>query len=155
MGRAHGASGTFVCRKYLSAKKAQTQVGAKQATGKMSASTKAVRLDPQQVQTMVEQVTAGRSLPVDLMQQIVTKTDGVPLFVEELTKAVLEAGILIEDAEGYRLDGPLPPLAIPATLHDSLMARLDHLASVKEIAQVGAAIGREFKYGLLHGGCPR
>jgi class 3 adenylate cyclase/predicted ATPase len=107
------------------------------------------RLDRQQVQTIVEQVTGGRSLPVEVMQQIVTKTDGVPLFVEELTKAVLEAGILIEDAEGYRLDGPLPPLAIPATLHDSLMARLDHLGSVKEIAQIGAAIGREFKYGLL------
>jgi class 3 adenylate cyclase/predicted ATPase len=107
------------------------------------------RLDRQQVQTIVGQVTGGRKLPMEVMQQIVTKTDGVPLFVEELTKAVLEAGILIEDAEGYRLDGPLPPLAIPATLHDSLMARLDHLASVKEIAQVGAAIGREFQYGLL------
>src|SRR5262249_34109455 len=74
--------------------------------------------------------------------------DGNPLFVEELTKAVLEAGILVEDADGYRLDGPLP-LAIPATLHDSLMARLDRLAAVKEIVQVGAAIGREFSYFLL------
>jgi predicted ATPase len=62
---------------------------------------------------------------------------------------VLEAGILVEDAEGYRLDGPLPPLAIPATLHDSLMARLDRLAPVKEIGQIGAAIGREFSYSLL------
>src|SRR5262249_49153025 len=80
---------------------------------------------------------------------IVVKTDGNPLFVEELTKTVLEAGILVEDAEGYRLNGPLPPLAIPATLHDSLMARLDRLAPVKEIGQVGAAIGREFSYPLL------
>jgi tetratricopeptide (TPR) repeat protein len=62
---------------------------------------------------------------------------------------VLEAGILVEDAEGYRLNGPLPPLAIPATLHDSLMARLDRLAPVKEIGQIGAAIGREFSYSLL------
>src|SRR5262249_41931033 len=66
-----------------------------------------------------------------------------------LTKAVLEAGILIEDADGYRLDGPLPPLAIPETLQDSLMARLDPLAPGKEIAQIGAALGREFSYSLL------
>src|SRR6516225_1361648 len=83
------------------------------------------------------------------MKQIVDKTDGNPLFVEELTKAVLEAGILVEDADGYRLAGPLAPLAIPATLHDSLMARLDRLAPVKEIGQIGAAIGREFSYSLM------
>jgi predicted ATPase len=69
---------------------------------------------------------------------------GNPLFVEDLTKTVLEADILVEDAEGYRLDGPLPPLAIPETLQDSLMARLDRLAPVREIAQIAAAIGREF-----------
>jgi predicted ATPase len=84
-----------------------------------------------------------------VMKQIVAKTDGNPLFVEELTKAVLEAGILVEDAEGYRLAGPLPPLAIPATLQDSLMSRLDRLAPVREIGQIGAAIGREFSYSLL------
>src|SRR5947209_16673482 len=95
-------------------------------------------------------VTGGRPLPAEVTEEIVFKTDGNPLFVEELTKAVLEAGILVEDAEGYRLDGPLPPLAIPATLHDSLMARLDRLAPVKEIGQIGAAIGREFPYSLLH-----
>jgi predicted ATPase len=83
------------------------------------------------------------------MKQIVAKTDGNALFVEELTKAVLEGGILVEDAEGYRLDGPLPPLAIPATLQDSLMSRLDRLAPVKEIGQIGAAIGRDFSYSLL------
>jgi hypothetical protein len=93
------------------------------------------RLDRSHVQTMVEHVASGRRLPTEVMGQIIAKTDGIPLFVEELTKAVLEAGILVEDVEGYRLDGPLPPLAIPATLHDSLMARLDRLASVKEIAQ--------------------
>src|SRR5262249_44663612 len=74
---------------------------------------------------------------------------GNPLFVEELTKAVLETGILVEDGEGYRLDEPLPPFAIPETLQDSLMARLDRLAPVKEIGQIGAAIGRDFSYSLL------
>jgi class 3 adenylate cyclase/predicted ATPase len=107
------------------------------------------RLDRSNVQSMVARVTGGRPLPAEVTEQIVVKTDGNPLFVEELTKTVLEAGILVEDAEGYRLNGPLPPLAIPATLHDSLMARLDRLAPVKEIGQVGAAIGREFSYSLL------
>jgi class 3 adenylate cyclase/predicted ATPase len=107
------------------------------------------RLDERYVHTIVEQVTGGRRLPGEVMGQIVKKTDGVPLFVEELTKTVLEAGILVEDAGSYQLDGPLPPLAIPSTLHDSLMARLDRLAAVKEIAQIGAAIGREFPFPLL------
>jgi predicted ATPase/class 3 adenylate cyclase len=107
------------------------------------------RLDRSEVESIVAQVTGGRMLPAEVMEQIVAKTDGNPLFVEELTKAVLEAGILVEDAEGYRLDGPLPPLAIPETLQDSLMARLDRLAPVREIAQIGAAIGREFSYSLM------
>ena len=94
-------------------------------------------------------MTGGRKLPAEVLAQIVAKTDGVPLFVEELTKNVLESGLLVEDGERYRLDGPLPPLAIPSTLQDSLMARLDRLAAVKEIAQIGAAIGREFSYALL------
>jgi class 3 adenylate cyclase/predicted ATPase len=107
------------------------------------------RLEQNDVESVIARVTGGRSLPGEVMKQIVAKTDGNPLFVEELTKAVLEAGILIEDADGYRLDGPLPPLAIPATLQDSLMARLDRLAPAKEIAQIGAAIGREFSYPLV------
>jgi predicted ATPase len=98
---------------------------------------------------MVARVTGGRTLPAEVMKQIVAKTDGNPLFVEELTKTVLEAGILVEDAEGYRLEAPLPPLAIPATLQDSLMSRLDRLAPVREIGQIGAAIGRDFSYSLL------
>src|SRR5262245_35412975 len=101
------------------------------------------RLDRDDVEYMVARVTGGRVLPAEVMKQIVTKTDGNPLFVEELTKTVLEAGVLVENHDGYRLDRPLPPLAIPATLQDSLMARLDRLAPVKEIAQIGAAIGRE------------
>ena len=107
------------------------------------------RLDRKDVESMVARVTGGRVLPPEVMKQIVAKTDGNPLFIEELTKAVLEAGILGEDTDGYRLDGPLPPLAIPATLQDSLMARLDRLAPVKEIGQTAAAIGREFSYSLL------
>jgi predicted ATPase len=107
------------------------------------------RLGRESVESIVAQVTSGRALPSEVTKQIVAKTDGNPLFVEELTKAVLEAGILVEYPEGYRLDGPLPPLAIPATLQDSLMARLDRLLSVKEIAQTGAAIGREFSYPVL------
>jgi len=107
------------------------------------------RLDRGDVESMVARVTGGRVPPPEVMKQIVEKTDGNPLFVEELTKAVLEAGILIENAQGYQLVGPLPPLAIPATLQDSLMARLDRLAPVREIGQVGAVIGREFSYSLL------
>jgi predicted ATPase/class 3 adenylate cyclase len=107
------------------------------------------RLEQNEVESVVARVTGGRALPSEVMKQIVAKTDGNPLFVEELTKAVLEGGILIADSEGFRLDGPLPPLAIPATLQDSLMARLDRLVQVKEIAQVGAAIGREFSYPLV------
>jgi class 3 adenylate cyclase len=106
------------------------------------------RLERDDVESMVARVTGGR-VPPEVMEQIVDKTDGNPLFVEELTKTVLETGILVEDAEGYRLDGPLLPPAIPETLQDSLMARLDRLMPVKEIGQIGAAIGREFSYSLL------
>jgi DNA-binding winged helix-turn-helix (wHTH) protein len=107
------------------------------------------RLAPAEVESLVMRVAGDLALPGEVMTQIVAKTDGVPLFVEELTKAVLESGLLIEGPQGWRLDGPLPPFAIPATLQDSLAARLDRLASVKEIAQIGAAIGREFSYPLL------
>jgi predicted ATPase len=106
------------------------------------------RLVPAEVATLAMCV-AGRPLPPEVMAQIVAKTDGVPLFVEELTKTVLEGGLLVAGPQGWRLDGPLPPFAIPATLQDSLTARLDRLAPVKEIAQIGAAIGREFSYPLL------
>ena len=91
------------------------------------------------------------SLPAEVVDQIVAKTDGIPLFVEELTKNVLESGLLTRSGDRYDLAGPLMPLAIPASLQDSLMARLDRLAAVKEVAQIGAAIGREFSYELLRG----
>jgi class 3 adenylate cyclase/predicted ATPase len=112
------------------------------------------RLGRSQVEIMVERVTGGKALPAEVMQQIASKTDGVPLFVEELTKMVVESGLLREVKGGYELSGPLPPLAIPSTLHDSLMARLDRLATVREIAQVGATIGREFDYALLQAVSP-
>ena len=103
---------------------------------------------------MVERVTGGKALPPEVVKQIVRKTDGVPLFVEELTKMVLESGLLRESDGHYELTGPLPPLAIPATLQDSLMARLDRLATVKEVAQLGATLGREFTYELLQAVTP-
>jgi predicted ATPase len=108
------------------------------------------RLEQPQVEAMVEKMTGGKALPGEVLQQIVAKTDGVPLFVEELSKMVLESSLLREVNGHYALTSPLPPLAIPATLQDSLMARLDRLATIKEIAQLGATLGREFSYELLH-----
>jgi len=107
------------------------------------------RLEPPQCAAMITGLTAGKPLPTEVLQQIVDKTDGVPLFVEELTKMVLESGLLREAADRHELTGPLPPLAIPATLHGSLIARLDRLAPIREVAQLGATLGREFSYELL------
>ncbi len=107
------------------------------------------RLPRHQAAEMTGRVAHGKALPAEVVEQVVAKTDGVPLFVEELTKMVLESGLLQEREERYELTGPLPPLAIPATLHDSLMARLDRLAAVKGLAQLGATLGREFSYALL------
>src|SRR6266436_6966374 len=98
---------------------------------------------------MVNQITGGKTLPAEVLEEILVKTDGVPLFVEELTKTVLESGLLREEGESYVFAKELTPLAIPATLQDSLMARLDRLSPVKETAQIGATIGREFSYRLL------
>jgi len=103
------------------------------------------RLGRTHVETMVEKVMRGEPLPSEVVQQIVAKTDGVPLFVEELTKTVLES---------VGATGRSPLQNIPATLHDSLMARLDRLGPAKEIAQVGATIGREFTYDLLRAVSP-
>jgi len=98
---------------------------------------------------LVARLTGGKALPAEVLEQIVAHTDGVPLFVEELTKSVLESGLLREVGDQYTLQAPLPALAIPTSLRDSLLARLDRLAPVKEIAQIGACIGREFSYELL------
>jgi predicted ATPase len=107
------------------------------------------RLTQAQAAAMVAGVTGGKPIPQELQDEIVARTDGIPLFVEELTKAVLESGLLVEDGEAYVLAGKLTPLAIPETLQDSLLARLDRLSPVKEVAQMAAAIGREFGYELL------
>jgi class 3 adenylate cyclase/predicted ATPase len=112
------------------------------------------RLPRRQAAEMTDRVAHGKALPGEVVEQVVAKTDGVPLFVEELTKMVLESGLLQEREERYELTGPLPPLAIPATLHDSLMARLDRLAAVKGLAQLGATLGREFSYELLQAVSP-
>lgn len=96
----------------------------------------------------IQQLT-GKPIPADVVDQIVAKTEGVPLFVEELTKTVLESQILTDAGDRYAIAGTLPPLAIPATLNDSLTARLDRLSSVKEVAQIGAVIGRHFSHDLL------
>ncbi|HLW91303.1 MAG TPA: AAA family ATPase, partial [Roseiarcus sp.] len=98
---------------------------------------------------IIDGLTGGKRLPDDVIEQVVAKTDGVPLFVEELTKAVLECGLLREEDGRWVLRTTLTSLAIPSTLHDSLMARLDRLATAREIAQIGAAIGREFSQKLL------
>jgi len=108
------------------------------------------RLQPSNVTRLVNVMTGGRRLPPEVLEEIVSHTDGVPLFIEELTKSVLESGLLREAGDQYTLAGPLPSLAIPTSLRDSLAARLDRLAPVKEIAQIGACIGREFSRQLLH-----
>jgi TOMM system kinase/cyclase fusion protein len=112
------------------------------------------RLPRRQAVEVLRQVAHGKELPPEVVEQIAAKTDGVPLFVEELTKMVLESGLLQERDDGYALTAPLPPLAIPTTLHDSLMARLDRLATVKGLAQLGATLGRAFAYDLLQAVSP-
>jgi class 3 adenylate cyclase/tetratricopeptide (TPR) repeat protein len=112
------------------------------------------RLPRRQAAELTGRVAHGKALPAEVVEQVVAKTDGVPLFVEELTKMALESGLLQEREARYALTGPLPPLAIPATLHDSLMARLDRLSTVKSLAQLGATLGREFAYDLLQAVSP-
>jgi class 3 adenylate cyclase/tetratricopeptide (TPR) repeat protein len=107
------------------------------------------RLGRRQGIAIIERLTGGKGLPGEVLEQILARTDGVPLFVEELTKAVLESGLVADAGDHFELSGPLPPLAIPATLHDSLMARLDRLAAAKQVAQIGAVIGREFGHELI------
>lgn len=107
------------------------------------------RLGRRQGAAMALRVTGGKALPPEILGQILERTDGVPLFLEELTRTLLESGLMTDAGDRYELTGPLPPLAIPANLHDSLMARLDRLAPVKELAQIGAVIGREFSHDLI------
>jgi predicted ATPase/class 3 adenylate cyclase len=107
------------------------------------------RLERPEVEALIGQHTGGKALPEEVVEHIVDKTDGVPLYVEELTKAILEADFLREHDGGYRLTGPMSAITIPATLQDSLMARLDRLPNIREVAQLGAVLGREFVYEMV------
>ena len=107
------------------------------------------KLTRAQSAAMVSALAGGKVLPEGLLEQILTRTDGVPLFVEELTKSILELGELTKAGDHYDYAGTARGVTIPATLRDSLMARLDRFMPVKEIAQIGAAIGREFSYELI------
>ena len=107
------------------------------------------KLAPRNCTSLVSSITGGRALPDEVLEEIVDKTNGVPLFIEELTKTIIESGMLRAEDERFVLERPLVSLAIPATLRDSLMARLDRLAAVKDIAQIGAVIGREFDHELI------
>lgn len=107
------------------------------------------RLGREQIVAITSELTGGKSLPEEIVEIISERTDGVPLFVEELTKTILESGALKEEGEQFVLNGPISAIAIPTTLHDSLMARLDRLQPIKEVAQTASCIGREFGHDLL------
>ena len=107
------------------------------------------RLAPRQRAEMIGHVTGGKALPREISNQIVDRTDGVPLFIEELTKSVVESGLVTDTGDSYVGTGPAAPLAIPTTLHASLLARLDRLAPTREVAQIGAALGRSFSHELI------
>ena len=107
------------------------------------------RLDRAQVALLVRDIAGGRSLPGEVLEHILTKADGVPLYVEELTKAVLDSDLLREVEDHFELNDTLANMQIPATLQDSLMARLDRVPALKELAQMGAVLGREFAYEML------
>ena len=107
------------------------------------------RLPLRQRAEMITHVTRGKILPKEIADQIIDRTDGIPLFIEELTKAVIESGVLTETDDGYRVEGPIAPLSIPTTLQASLLARLDRLAPTREVAQTAAALGRTFSHELI------
>jgi class 3 adenylate cyclase/tetratricopeptide (TPR) repeat protein len=107
------------------------------------------RLPPHRCAEMILQVTDGKALPREIAAKIIDRTDGVPLFIEELTKTVVESGVLTESADHYVVTGPVAPLAIPTTLHASLLARLDRLAPTREVTQIAAALGRQFSHELI------
>jgi class 3 adenylate cyclase/predicted ATPase len=98
---------------------------------------------------MIAHVTGGKILPQEIASQIIDRTDGVPLFIEELTKAVIESGLLVETGDRYVATGPVAPLAIPTSLHESLMARLDRLSPTSDVAQIAATLGRQFSHELI------
>jgi class 3 adenylate cyclase len=107
------------------------------------------RLGPRQSAEMIARLTGGKPLPQEIVDQIVDRTDGVPLFIEELTKAVIESGVLTDLGDRFTMLQPLPPLAIPTSLNASLLARLDRLAPAREVAQIAAVLGRQFSHELI------
>jgi class 3 adenylate cyclase/predicted ATPase len=107
------------------------------------------RLPPRHRAEMIAHVTRGKTLPTEIADQIIYRTDGVPLFIEELTKSVVESGLMIDAGDHYSVTGPLAPLAIPTTLQASLLARLDRLAPTREVVQIAATLGRQFSHELI------
>src|SRR5262249_32001843 len=107
------------------------------------------RFKAPQVREMVRWVAGGKEIPAEVMNEIIARTDGVPLFVEELTRSVVESGLLVESSGSFRLQGAQATMAIPETLRDSLMARIDRLDTARQVAQVGAVIGRSFSYDMV------
>jgi class 3 adenylate cyclase/tetratricopeptide (TPR) repeat protein len=112
------------------------------------------RLRPRERAAMISRVAGGKALPGEVTEQIMDRTDGVPLFIEELTKAVMESGVLMDAGDRWTMAGPLPPFAIPTSLHASLLARLDRLATAREAAQIAAALGRQFSHELISAVAP-
>jgi class 3 adenylate cyclase/tetratricopeptide (TPR) repeat protein len=108
------------------------------------------RLERQEVESFVRYLSGDKSLPGEVLEHIVAKVDGVPLYIEEITKTIIESQVLIEEEGGYRLDGELAELQIPSTLQDSLMSRLDRAPSLRVVAQMGSVLGREFTYEMLN-----
>jgi len=107
------------------------------------------RLPPRQRAEMIAHMIGGKALPKEIAAQIIDRTDGVPLFIEELTKTVVESGVLTDLSDHFTVAGPVPPLAIPTSLNASLLARLDRLAPARDVAQIGAALGRQFSHELI------
>ena len=107
------------------------------------------RLDRAEIESLVLQQSFGKAMPAEVVEFVARKTDGVPLYVEELTKAIREADFVCDAGDRYELTRPLSGVTIPATLQDLLMARLDRLPSIREVAQLGSILGREFAYEML------
>ncbi|WGD52876.1 BTAD domain-containing putative transcriptional regulator [Bradyrhizobium sp. CB1650] len=107
------------------------------------------RLPTTQRAEMITGITGGRELPQEIADQIIDHTDGVPLFIEELTKSVVESGIVVDAGDRYGVTGPVAPLSIPSTLQASLLARLDRLPATREVVQIGAALGRSFAHEMM------
>jgi class 3 adenylate cyclase/tetratricopeptide (TPR) repeat protein len=112
------------------------------------------RLERTEVEALIAQQAHGKRVPAEVIDHIVGKADGVPLYVEELSKTILHSDYLREDAERYVLAGSLAEISIPATLQDTLMARLDRLPRVRALVQLGAVLGREFAYEMLQALAP-